>query len=156
MAMNCEKAAEKALSTIETSLEKIGLHYEKDAPGRKCHLIVQGDDIPMPITLWTVPEYYLVMMDSVLPFFVLEEKIEEVAIALNEINSRIVNGAFYLDRENRVIHFKVTDSYLGGPIGEEAIRMNIRLLVDTVDKHNDKLAALNRGELDKGYFIACV
>ena len=156
MRMNCEQSAEKALRIIEASLEKMGFEYEKDDSGKKCHLIVQGNDIPMPITLWTVPEYYLVMIDSVLPFFVAVEKLEETAIALNEINSRIVNGVFYLDRENRVIHFKMADSYLGGPIGEEAIRLNIRLLIETVDKHNDKLAALNRGELDKGYFIACV
>ena len=156
MKKNAEIMAKETLTTIENSLRKMKMNYQYDLSGNLCHLIVEGEDIPMPITIWVEPDYSLVVMNSVLPFFVPEEKFDVTMAVLNEINSRIISGVFYLDREDRVIKYKLVDSYLGAPIGHAAIRFNIEILLNTVDKYNDKLHALQEGELDVGYFYECI
>ena len=110
----------------------------------------------MPVKLWVEPEYSLVIIGSVLPFEVEPAKCDEMAIILNELNARIVNGAFYLDPEDHYVKFKIADSYLGAPVSKEAIRFNVELLLQTVDKYNDKLLAFNKGSVDRIYFTTCI
>ena len=151
-----EAMAKEALKTVESALRTMGLRFQRDLSGEMCYLIVEGEDIPMPINLWAEPDYYLVVMNSVLPFFVKEDRFDRIAIALNEINSRIINGVFYLDRKDKVIKFKMVDSYLGGPIGADAIRFNVEILLNTVDKYNDRLCDLNDDVIDVGFFVECI
>ena len=74
----------------------------------------------------------------------------------NDLNARIINGSFYLDRADRYIKFKIPDSYLGAPVSKEAIRFHLEILKKTVDKYNDKLFAFNAGDLDRVYFTTCL
>ena len=119
-------------------------------------LVLHGEDIIMPVNLWVEPEYSLVTIGSVLPFKVDEAKADDVAIVLNLLNARIIDGSFYLDGNDRFVKFKITDSYLGAPVAKEAIRFHLEMLTETVDKYNDKLYALNEGSLDRGFFTTCL
>lgn len=153
---NAAAKAREALESIEAVLSELNINFKKSESDEVFSLELYGDDIVMPVRLWVEPEYSLVMIGSVLPFMVEPQKLDETAIVLNELNSRIVNGAFYLDPEDHYIKFKITDSYLGAPVSKEAIRFNVELLLQTVDKYNDKLLAFNKGNVDRIYFTTCI
>ena len=149
-----EKATE-ALGSIASVLTEFGVRFEQ-SPNDVLRLVLLGEDLFMPVNLWVEPEYSLVIFGSVLPFKVADGKEDETAVVLNDLNARIINGSFYLDRADRYIKFKITDSYLGAPVSKEAIRFHLEILKKTVDKYNDKLFAFNAGDLDRVYFTTCL
>jgi len=145
----------EAIGAIQAVLKELGVGYEREG-NDLLRLTFEGNDIIMPVNLWIEPEYSLVTFGSVLPFRVKEEKLDETAIVLNDLNARLVNGAFYLDRGDRYIKFKITDSYLGAPVSKGAIRFQLELLLITVDNYNDLLYAFNEGSLDRIFFTTCL
>ena len=147
---------EEALLAIEEVLVDLGIKYKKPKEEGVFSLRLTGSDIAIPINLWVEAEYSLLMVGSVLPFKVKSEKREDMAVILNILNARIINGAFYLDPEDHYIKFKITDCYLGAPPSKEAIKFNVALLIRTVDKYNDKLLAFNEGKMDRVYFTTCI
>ena len=150
-----DQKALQAMGSIEAMLTDIGVGFDRSSED-VLRLVLRGEDIVMPVNLWVEPEYSLVVIGSVLPFKVEDAKADETAMILNDLNARLVNGCFYLDREDRFIKFKITDSYLGAPVTKEAIRFHLELLIKSVDKYNDKLYAFNEGSVDRIFFTTCL
>jgi hypothetical protein len=79
-----------------------------------------------------------------------EEKLVEGALAVNVINTSIINGVFEIDLSTGTIYFRLVNSFRDSLISQEVYNYVLGCSCVTVDKFNDKLVALADGKLTLG------
>ena len=69
-----------------------------------------------------------------------------MALAVNMINSSIIDGSFDYNILNGNLLFRLTSSFKNSLISENAFEYIIYISCSTVDKYNDKLDSLAKGD----------
>lgn len=145
--------AQEAYETLCTTLDNIGWHYERMDDDLKIMFGVGGDDLPMAFLILVDADRQLIRLLSLLPFQMSDEKRIDGAIATSAINYAIADGSFDFDIETGRILFRMTSSFRESLIGEELFKYMVSVACLTVDRYNDKLCAINDGELSIEDFI---
>lgn len=137
--------AQKVYETLCANLDSKKWHYENNDEELKIECGVQGDDLPMELTIKIDVNRQLIMLLSHLPFVVSEDKRFDVAIATSVVNNGLVDGSFDFDITNGHMFFRMTSSFIESDIGSELFTYMISVSCATIDEYNDKIFMLAKG-----------
>ena len=151
-----QKYLEQAKATYATlcqAFDNHKWHYEKDEEELTITCEAQSDDLPMEVTVRVDPERRVVLLLSLVPFVVEEDKRIDVAIAVSEINKRLVDGCFDYDVLSGHMFFRMTNSFIESKIGEDVFSYMLLSSCHVIDKYNDKFMLLGRGLITVEQFL---
>ena len=140
------KQAKNAYSTLCSMLDNRGWNYDKNENELSISCMVQGKDLPFKILFNIDTDHSLINLFSYLNLKIPTEKLVNTAVAVNIINSVLVDGSFDYDILNGNILFRLTSSYRDSLISEKAFEYILNVSCSTVDLYNDKLDALLKDE----------
>ncbi len=148
-----DREAGAMLDTVCRMFDGISWRYEKDEGNDTVRCTVEGQDLNMPVLFRVLSDRKLVVLHSPLPLSVPRERVGEMAAAVGGINQSLVDGFFYLDLVKNEVYFRAAASYEGARLSEEACFYLLRSSLETVERYNDKLAALADGRVDSAAFL---
>lgn len=143
------KQAETAYKNLCKMLDNRGWRYKKHDADHAITCSATGEDLPIDITIDIHEENSLIIFKSkvaVMP----KEKIVEGALAVNILNSSIINGVFEIDLRDGTIYFRLVNSFRDSLVSQEVYSYILGCSCATVDKFNDKLPKLANGEMTLG------
>lgn len=121
--------------------------YDSDREKLEIDFSMQGEDLLMPMKFRVLPDRYVALLISPLPFRAPEDKRLEMAVAISEINYRLINGSFDLDIRDGEILFRISNSYLESKLSTELFDALLITVTQTVDRFNDTLLLLAKGSI---------
>lgn len=146
--------AKVAYGTLCQALDRYELHYEKNEEKLSIECDIQGDDLPMEITVNVDADRMLAILISHMPFVIQEDKRLDVAIAVSAINNALVDGCFDYDVASGHMFFRMTNSFLESKISEEVFAYMLFCSCQTIDEYNDKFLMLAKGMISIEQFLA--
>ena len=152
-----EKDLQKAKKTYETLCGMLTAHdwtFEKDDDALEIKCGVQSEDLPMEISIRVDVKRSFVILLSHLPFVVSEDKRFDLAVAVSVVNNTLVAGSFDYDVKTGHMFFRMTTSFLGSELGEEAFIYMICCSCQTIDEYNDKFLLLAKNMMSLEQFIS--
>lgn len=147
----------KNFATLISALEKRKLKYniQSNEPDRP-HVVLSftGEDLPLSlhIVLWS--DRQVVSILSAMPFHINENRRMEAALAVTHANQGLIDGSFDLNMQNGELRFRLTSTYMGTAMTEEAFLYMIYTSADTIDRYNDRFMLVNTGALSVEEFVA--
>lgn len=148
--------AKSVYENLSKSLEARGWRYDGNEEELQIRINFNGDDIPMNFIIQVDADKQLISLLSFLPFDIAKDKRVEASIATNFINYMLADGSFDLSLGDGTILYRMTTSYCGSLLSKDVFSNMIDVACCIVDEYNDKLAALNKGEIDIDDFIKSV
>lgn len=140
----------KATEVFDTFCAMMDLRkfsYDSDREKLEIDFSMQGEDLLMPMKFRVLPDRYVALLISPLPFRAPEDKRLEMAVAISEINYRLINGSFDLDIRDGEILFRISNSYLESKLSTELFDALLITVTQTVDRFNDTLLLLAKGSI---------
>ncbi len=145
--------AQQTYKTICGCLDSIEYRYSSDSEDLVVYCDVQGDDLPVGLSLRADPERGLVMLLSRMPFTISEDKRLDAAIAVSAINDRLVAGCFDYDLMSGELYFRMTNSFIDCRLSENVIGYMLYLGCQVVDTYNDQFLMLSKGLMSLEQFL---
>ena len=150
---------EQALQVFQTLCDNLEAHhwkYKKDEDELTIECGVQGEDLPMDITIEVDEGRQLVLLLSHQPFVAPEDKRIEMAVAVSVVNNRLVDGCFDYDIRNGHMFFRMVCTFRDSILGDDLFSYLIGCSCQTIDEFNDKFMMLSTGLIDVEKFIEIV
>ncbi len=154
-----QKSLEQAkvvFGTLCNVLDNLEWHYQKDEEKLTIECEVQGEDLPIDITVMIDAERMLVILISHIPFVIKEDKRLDLAIAVSVVNNDLIDGCFDYDITSGHMFFRMTNSFIESTIGEEVFKYMIFCSCKTIDEYNDKFMMLAKGVISIEQFISAL
>ncbi len=148
--------AKRVFATLCKALDNNDWHYKKDEQKLSVECGAQGEDLPMEFNVRVDADRGLVMLLSLIPFKIQEDKRIEAAIAICAINDRLVDGCFDYDVSDGQIFFRMTNSYIESNLGEDVFTYLLFCACQTIDEYNDKLLMLSKGIISVEKFLQLI
>ena len=148
--------ARVVFGTLCRALDKNDWKYKKDEDKLSIECGVQGDDLPMDITVRVDADRRLVLLISHMPFVVREDKRLDAAIAVSAVNDRLADGSFDYDIESGHMFFRMTNSYIESEVSDEVFSYMLACSCFTIDEYNDKYLMLAKGIISIEQFLAAL
>lgn len=148
--------AKSVYETVCKSLDSRKWRYSGEEENLKIRINFNGDDIPMNFIIQIDAERELVSLLSFLHFDIVKEKRVEAALATCFINYMLADGSFDLSLGDGTILFRLTTSYRGSLVSKDIFSNMVDVACCIVDEYNDKLVALNKGEIELADFIKSI
>jgi hypothetical protein len=131
---------EQVLRNVKRALAESDLKFE-DKDG-VIVLSAMGDDLPIGMVITADDENVTLNIYCFLMFDVPADARAKLIPELNLINNTINNGAFYMDKDEPKIYFKIIQSYMDGAPSVALIRHLVMVAFKTVDVNDGKLKDL--------------
>ena len=77
-----------------------------------------------------------------LPLHVPEDRVLELALAVNGLNTMITGGYFLIDCFDGELEFRMTTSYADSVVGKDLFGYMISTAFENVDRYNDRFVFL--------------
>ncbi len=157
--MQNENRHELALLTFKSLCDNLDDHhwkYSKDEEQLTIECGVQGDDLPMDLTIEVDEGRQLVLLLSHQPFVTPEDKRIDMAVAVSVVNNRLVDGCFDYDIRNGHMFFRMVCSFKDSVLGDDLFSYLIGCSCQTIDDYNDKFMMLSTGLIDVEKFMEIV
>lgn len=135
---NLQKQAKQTFDTLCRMLDNKQWHYQKDVESYTINCGVQGDDLPMDISIEVDAQRQLIVLLSIIPFTVPEDARMDMAMAICAANAYIVDGSFDYDVTRGRIIFRMTSSFRDSLISEDLFEYMLVVSCNTIDDCNDK------------------
>ena len=139
--------AKQALDTLCAALDAEDWNYQKDEEKLEMTCTVQGEDLPMEISVRMVPKQQIALLMSEMPFRVPEDKLVEMAVAVTIANDSLVDGSFDYDIRSGRIWFRLTSSFMDSQVSMEMFTYMVYCSCQTVDEFNDKFLMIAKGAM---------
>ncbi|MBO5788919.1 MAG: YbjN domain-containing protein [Clostridia bacterium] len=153
------KKAQEVYQTLCDALEARQWSYDKDTENPEklyVRFTVNGEDIPMRLTLFVDANRELVRLMSFMPFNIPEDKREILAIATCEANYKMADGGFDMDLDDGAILFRMNASYRSSLVSESMMQYMISCTCSTVDRYNDLFLMLGKGAITLSQFMQTI
>jgi len=131
---------DQVLRNVKRALAESDLKY--DDKGDIIVLSAMGDDLPIGMLITADDDNVTLNIYCFLMFDVPADARAKLIPELNLINNSINNGAFYMDKDEPKIYFKIIQSYMDGAPSVALIRHLIMVAFKTVDLNDGKLKDL--------------
>jgi len=126
------------------ALDEKGWKYQKDVENLHIECGVQGDDLPMELHINVDEEMSLVILLSMIPLAVGEDKRIDTAVAVSAINNKLVDGSFDFNVSTGKLFFRLTNSFFDSQLSKELFNYMIDLSCAMIDEYNDKFLMLSK------------
>ena len=150
------KRAQDVFQTLCAALDGRGWHYDKNEEKLRIDCSVQGEDLPMSLSIRIDVGRQLILLLSHLPLTIPEDKRMDAAIAVSAVNNVLIDGSFDFDVTDGHMLFRMTSSFLESEIGVDLFDYLIRISCLTVDEYNDKFLLLGKNVLSLEAFLQSV
>lgn len=147
------KRAKEVYEQLCKALDNVKWHYGRDDENLILHFSVNGEDIPMEFIMVIDAERKLVRMLSLLPFVAEPEHVEDVALATSWANYRMADGSFDFNVKEGKIIYRMTSSFRESLISDDVLIYMVQYACYAVDKYNDQLFMLAKGNITIDQFI---
>lgn len=134
--------ASKVFRTLCSYLDDLKWHYEKNEESFSVKFDVRGKDLDVSIVIRLNTDLQIVYLSSVLPLHVPEDRVLELALAVNGLNTMITGGYFLIDCFDGELEFRMTTSYADSVVGKELFGYMISAAFENVDRYNDRFVFL--------------
>ena len=138
-------AAKAVYETACKVLDAIGWTYDRHEEDLALSFNVSGDDLPMELVFRIDAEREMIVLFSVMPFEMAEDKRIDGAIITCAANFECVDGSFDYDISSGRIAYRMTQSYRSSSIGEKVFRYMLKMGCAMIERYNDKFLAVNKG-----------
>lgn len=98
-------------------------------------------------------ERRIVILISIMPFKIPEDKKIEVMLAITYVNNRLIDGSFDFDIESGIIVFRLTASFIESILGKELFEYMLMVSASTIDNYNDKFMMISKGIMSFKQFL---
>lgn len=149
-----EAMAEMLYESLCNTLDCYGWNYDRNDEARAICCGVQGDDIPIELTMYIDAQRELIRLVSHIPAFVPEDKRIDLAVAVSIANNKLVDGCFDLDLNTGDIFFHMAATFRDSVIGDEVFAYMLICAEQTIDVYNDRFLMLAKGLLSLEQFVA--
>lgn len=158
MGLNPERVenTRRNAAALTAMLERQNLHYtvEEDTDARiSIRIHFQGADLPMTLHIVLRTDRQIATVFSVMPECFAEDRWAEAALAVAVANQGLIDGSFDLNLETGEVRFRLTSSFIETVLSETLFSYLMYVSAETVDRYNDRFAALSRGETDLAEFM---
>lgn len=140
-----------------TMLERQRLKYkvlEQTDERTRIRLHFTGSDLPITIYVILRTDRQIASVFSALPITVPEEKRSEIALAVAAANHGLIDGSFDYNTETGEIRFRLTSCYIESVLSEALFTYLMFVSAETIDRFNDRFAALSEGSMTLDEFLA--
>ena len=127
--------------------------YDRNDDELRIDIGVTGEDLPMDLIVRFDTEYQIIRLQSLIPFKMDESKRIEGSLATNYINYSLAVGSFDYNVTDGAIAFRLVQSFRNSYISSEICNYLIDVACYTIDKYNDKLFMLSKGNISMSEFI---
>lgn len=131
---------ERVFRKIRDVLERDGVEYKKDEINTTIAITSIGENTPF--TMMIVVSEGTIEFRCKLAFEATEENYNSIVHAINDMNSRIVMGAFIVDPEEGWVMYRYSYIYIDVKPDLNLLRSLIMMVVNTVDSHDEALGTL--------------
>lgn len=131
---------DQVLRNVKKALAESDLKFE-DKDG-VIVLSAMGDDLPIGMVITADDENVTLNIYCFLMFDVPADARAKLIPELNIINNTINNGAFYMDKDEPKIYFKIIQSYMDGAPSVSLVKHLVMVAFKTVDVNDGKLKDL--------------
>ncbi len=129
-----------AIGMISKYLKDVEVEYEYNEEHSTFVMGTMGDDLPILTTL-TVSDR-VISFRCPLQLKAAPENYDKVVNALNDINFKLLMGAFYLDKNAGFILYEYGFPYNNSKLSEGFFLAILKMVIDTVDDHDGDLKGL--------------
>ena len=140
------RQAKSVYKTLCAMLDDKEWHYDKNEEELSISCGARGDDLPIPIHINVMPEKQLVTISSGMIFEVPQDRRVHMAVAVSVANETMVDGSFDFLSGN--FGFRLTACYHESLIGKDLLEYMLMCTCITVDRYNDKFAAIAQNNMD--------
>ena len=137
--------AESVFNTLIDLLNELNWECGVDKSQLFASCVLTGKDFPVPINFSCSKQKGILTLTSPLSYKVAKGAHSRVALAVNLINSVLVDGNFDFNLQNGKIAFRCSLSFIDSVISKRAISHMIKLVLTTVDEYNDKIFTISKG-----------
>ena len=134
--------ASKVFGTLCSHLDDLNWHYEKNEEDLSTEFKIRGKDLDISMRISINTDLQIVYVSSVLPLHVPEDRILELALAVNGLNTMTLGGYFVLDCLDGTLEFRMTTSYADSVVGKELFEYMIATTFENVERYNDRFVFL--------------
>lgn len=131
---------DQVLRNVKRALAESDLKFE-DKDG-VIVLSAMGDDLPIGMVITADDDNVTLNIYCFLMFDVPADARAKLIPELNIINNTINNGAFYMDKDEPKIYFKIIQSYMDGAPSVALVKHLVMVAFKTVDVNDGKLKDL--------------
>ncbi len=149
-------AANAAYDMLCNTLDSAGWNYDKNTEKKTVSTGMASEDLNIMFGIQVSEERQLITLDSGLPFTVPEEHRLNMAVGINEVNRRLMEGMFKFNFKTGNLYFRITASFENSPLSEKDILHMLLYSGKTVDTYNDKIFLLSKGVLSVEQFFEAV
>lgn len=145
--------AQQTYETLCRALDKNEWHYNRHDEHLAITATARGEDFPIEFSVEVDAKRKLILLLSRLDLRVPEDKLVMMAVAVSVANNGMVFGGFdYNIQEGRIL-FRLSNSYMGCELSEDAFLQMIYTACGTVDNYNDSFLMLCKGLITLEQFI---
>ncbi len=148
--------AHKVFSTLCETLEQLKMNFSKNEDRLTIDIGMQGEDLPMFMTIYIHADRQLIALISHLPFTIPEDKMVDVAIATCAVNNKLHDGCFDYDILGGRMLFRMTSSFVESDIGNELFTYMLAISGNVIDDYNDKFLMLAKGMINVENFVSSI
>lgn len=121
--------------------------YTKDKDRLCVDLVMQGDDIPIGLSIIVSAELQVALLVSHLPFIVPQDRRAAMAVAANEANSYMIDGSFEMNYLTGEVNFRMTTHFENSMISKDLLRCFVFTACKTIDMYNDKFLFVTKNDM---------
>ncbi len=137
--------AKENFATLCGMLDKHQWKYQTAEDSLSVSCKIQGEDVPIELSIEVDAERMLTILLSHLPMVVPEDKRLDMAIAISTVNNSMVMGCFDYNITDGHIFFRMASSFEDSKISEEVFGYLVYCSCQIIDAFNDKLLMLAKG-----------
>lgn len=147
------KQAKVVYKTLCEMLDDNDWKYDGDEEELCVETGVQGDDLPIPLSIRVDKELQSIIILSESQFVVPEKRRNAVAVAVSMANSLIAHGDFDYDYLKGRIVFRMTSGFSESLIGKTMLAYLVMAACHIIDTFNDKLLIVATNDMTLGEVI---
>ncbi len=154
MAFNSEKEAKNVYKLFQKVCDGYNFKYDANDEKYRIELDINGDNMKVNIVFMANTKIDVAFVLSTLPFTVGASYVNDVAQAVNLINSRLSLGSFDFSEVKNEIVFRMATNYTGMEATKEAIEPLLLFTYSCVNKYNKHLYQVATGQMSFAQFDA--
>ena len=154
MAFNSEKEAKNVYKLFQKVCDGYNFKYDANDEKYRVELGINGDNMKVNIVFMANTKTDVAFVLSTLPFTVNAAYVNDVAQAVNLINSRLSLGSFDFSEVKNEIVFRMATNYTGMEATKEAIEPLLLFTYSCVNKYNKHLYQVATGQMSFAQFDA--
>ena len=154
MAFNSEREAKNVYKLFQKVCDGYNFKYDANDEKYRIELDINGDNMKVNIVFMANTKTDVAFVLSTLPFTVNAAYVNDVAQAVNLINSRLSLGSFDFSEVKNEIVFRMATNYTGMEATKEAIEPLLLFTYSCVNKYNKHLYQVATGQMSFAQFDA--